>query len=81
MQDCKKDCGLDLQSQVEKWIASRNVIHFGTRIVDLECNPFKKEFADAWSKPVTSVLGEGTLVPLKGLVPTPLKSFLQPCAQ
>ena len=48
MQDCKKDCGLDLQSHVEKRIAGRNAIHFGTRIEDLECIPFKKDFADAW---------------------------------
>ena len=46
MHDCKKDCGLDLQSQVEKWIAGRNAIHFDTRNVDLECTPFKKDFAD-----------------------------------
>ena len=44
----QKDCGLDLQSQAEKWIAGRNAIHFDTRIADLECNPFKKDFDDAW---------------------------------
>ena len=34
--------------QVKKGIAGRNAIHFGTRNVDWECNPFKKDFTDAW---------------------------------
>ena len=52
MQDCKKDWGLDLQSQVVKLIDGKNAIHFGTRIVDLECNSIKKDFTDAWRWPL-----------------------------
>ena len=36
-----------MQSHVEKWIAVRNAIHFCTRIANLECNSFKKDFDDA----------------------------------
>ena len=35
----------------KKGIAGRNAIHFGTRIADWECNPFKKDFDDAWLCP------------------------------
>ena len=30
----------------QKGIGDRNAIHFGTRIADLECNPFEKDFDD-----------------------------------
>ena len=33
--------------QVKRGNAGRNAIHFGTRNVDWECNPFKKDFTDA----------------------------------
>ena len=46
-QDCKKGLRIWSQSKWKKGIAGRNAIHFGTRNVDWECNPFKKDFTDA----------------------------------
>ena len=46
-QDCKKGIADLITIQVKKGIAGRNAIHFGTRNVDWECNPFKKDFTDA----------------------------------
>ena len=46
-QDCKKGLRIWSQSKWKKGIAGRNAIHFGTRNVDWECNPFKKGVADA----------------------------------
>ena len=55
-QDCKKGLRIWSQSKWKKEIAGRNAIHFGTRNVDWECNPFKKDFTDA-CPPDSSVRG------------------------
>ena len=51
-QDCKKGLRIWSQSKWKKGIAGRNAIHFGTRNVDWECNPFKRDFTDAWPWPM-----------------------------
>ena len=48
--------------QVKKGIAGRNAIHFVTRNVDWECNPFKKDFTDAWCWPSKVTDGFRSLV-------------------
>ena len=44
-----------IYNPMQKRIAYRYATDFDTRITDLECNPFKKDFDDAWM-PITFAL-------------------------